>query len=356
MKDHIGFNMNRARGIISRICRLTLVCSLLLSCFTVSASGPIEVRSDISSLLKSWSFKPATNKNLFCSTPNNIQLNTDYPHADYMANIASAKNIVIFAHGFIPMQAGGKHDLAGMVKIWRHHIDIVEEVDNSAYCVVTWDTEFGHDDRDRTLARFLATLIPTVSDRRIRHAVRDPVVKPTITLVGHSAGGNYLKFSYLKYTAYRKQPNHYPKDQLTYTPAIRILTMGTPHLGTESANDASMYAFFGILMAELWDLKNVSNLAGFALHKSTTRGANLLAPVHRNPVLAKLNKQFATHFPKRDFFAIAGENDEYVNVQSAAPYFATRFYLKAGHDDFLRPDKKQTFRNGLKIIYKGNRP
>lgn len=337
-----------------RLFRNMVISLFFLPCTLLTNSVQADSNKSLSNYMWRLGFEPATDENLYCRPSKKRNANTDYPHADYMFDLASANRTLIFVHGFIPTKFGGKHSLQGMVDVWKQHIKIAKQLPKTTYCVVTWDTEYGFDDNNYTLSRFLSSLFLAKSDKLFqqkRHSTKTPL----ITLVGHSAGGNYIKFSYNQHRQYLRDINI---DRNLYAKKvdIRVLTLGTPHLGTPYATDAMMYTTMGQLFLELLGYKDAAKgVSGFT-RKATSRGAFRLLPVSQNRPLADLNKLFASQFPKRDIFAVGSAQDKYVSLTSATPSFTTPFSLSGTHDDFLRPEKDPGFANALKQLYLGRRP
>jgi len=341
---------NKKRYLISN--QIILLFSLyLLSASQVFANVKPSIERELSSLFVRAKLAPATDERLFCSVPKQ-KYKSNYPHADYLLNIAEAEHLVIFVHGFIPDKFGGEHSFDGLVDVWQHHINIAKKVDNTAYCVVTWNTEYGHDDERNTLTYFLYAYYLATSN--IRKSIR--YQKPTLTIVGHSAGGNYIKYSYLFAKSAFEEVNKKLKRGLYINAETRIVTLGTPHLGTSFANDAAMYVFMGQAFAYLYESKGLARgLSGFG-KKAYSRGANLLKPVSKNPKLKELNYYFSKIFPKKDLFAVGSNIDNYVDKASATPYFSTPFTLNVSHEDFLKPKVRSNFYRFLETLYKGGRP
>ncbi|GAC13846.1 alpha/beta hydrolase [Aliiglaciecola lipolytica] len=331
--------------------KLLFIVTLIINTNVIAAT---TIQQDLGILSNKLEFNAATSSNLYCYSPNDFLPFSDYPNGDYVASIASADNIIIFAHGFVPFSNQGKHSLASMAKLWRGHLDIVEKDPDSAYCVVTWDSDYGHDDKDEVLAKFLTVLIPAVQDRRIRLLKPRPK-SANIVLVGHSAGGNYIKHSVVKQHQNRHYYDAYPTKQLDRKYSLNIVTMGTPHLGTEQANNTLFLAVLFKILNLYLENDGVDNAAGFAAFKSTRRGASMLAPITQNGPLERLNQQFQRIIRKQNIVALAGINDEYVKPFSAAPDFTTTYLTRASHDDFLRPDKNSELSQLLTAIYGGKR-
>lgn len=334
-----------SRRCLSAYAKFVLII-VLLFCNSAFAS----VQSDLSTMMSELQFAPATSDKLFCHVPDTlVGFDKDYPHAQYMLDIASAKNTVVFVHGFIPTKPGGEHNIDGMVGVWQQHIEIIEDSTDTAFCVVTWDTEYGHDDPAQTLSKFLTAYYMAAQDNR--RATRPT---PNLVLVGHSAGGNYIKYNYVKTFPLMAQIQQSMKVY-THKVNTQILTLGTPHLGTPMAQDVAMYTFFGGLIAKILNWKEGQNVASAVASKAFSRGAELLLPEVSNPSLQWVNREFVKYFSRTNVFAIGGINDEYVPLISAAPSFTTQFSMSATHDDFLEPIRNPGFYQFLTAFYAGRK-
>ncbi|MGJ8692725.1 MAG: hypothetical protein ACSHW0_09605 [Thalassotalea sp.] len=99
----------------------------------------------------------------------------------------------------------------------------------------------------------------------------------------------------------------------------------------------------------------VNILSGFG-KKAYSRGANLLTPIARNPMLKELNYYFSKTFPKKDLFAVGSNIDKYVDKASSRPYFSTPFTLNVSHEGFLKPRVYSDYYRFLETLYKGGHP
>jgi len=333
--------------------RLIVVGFLLLSnAIAISAyanKAEKTMLDDWSQTMRNLEFAPATNDKLYCHIkPRFRTSNEHYPHADYLRQLASSQNIIVFVHGFIPDKLGGEHRLNGMINVWQEHIRIADEFEDVNYCVITWDTEYGHDDKNLTLGKLLSVLYMGISDNRNTLSHR----QAKVTLVGHSAGGNYIKYSEVfanKMMAILKQTS----NNFSKIFRKKIVTLGTPHLGTTKAESAQGLVLLGKVYAILAGDKNLNlSLDAFGL-KAYSRGADRLRPVANNPPLRQLNNEFIQHFPKRDLLAIGSPNDELVPLSSAIPAFAEGMMLNLSHSQFLNPISSPQFYRSIQSIYRG---
>ncbi len=309
---------------------------LLFSQHVISAS----LAQDTSNVLKAYDFDFAFNENIYCAPPNQ-KFKTDYPHADYLLNVASAANVVVFIHGFLPTRPTGKQSLDEMVKDWRYHIDILDDLKGSAaYCVLTWDSEYGYDDKDRTLAKFLTAINFAARDERLDARTK------SLTLVGHSAGGNYIKYSYLDFLVGNGKVKNIVGNPLTKNFKIKIITMATPHLGAEIVDKTSSNIFLLSLVDAF--IGKGSVLA----HKANSRGVKQLRTIEFNDALYKINKTFRKVFPRGDIHALGSDNDEHVSLNSSKPDFTTHVNVHGvTHSGFLQPYKISGLRDFLTKLY-----
>jgi len=297
------------------------------------------------------------NDKIFCS-PHQKKYTSNYPNADYLLNIASADYIVVFVHGFQPYKTGGEQTLKEMVNTWKYHIDILEEIEGDiAYCVTTWDSDYGFDDNNFTLAKFMQLLHAATTDRRIDKKEK------VITYVGHSAGGNYIKYSTVQYSNTKKKFFSLLKKD---TPALyenmskkfstSIITMATPHLGARLADSAAINSLFAQFYLPL--LGEVgANLGQQLAYKANSRGAQQLKTIgNGNNSLYELNKSFARVFPKSNIAAIAGRQDTTVDLTSANPSFTRNYTLGFDHGTFLQPFQSGDLIKFLKTSYIGKIP
>ena len=291
----------------------------------------------------------AVSNNIFCA-PASRRFNSGFPQSDYLLNIASAKNIVVFVHGFAAEAQTGKYSLTEMASTWRYHIDLLEELDSStSYCVVTWDTEFGFDDEDATLGRFHAALDLALRDTRIDNEVKN------VTVVGHSAGGNYIKYSYLYFDELRKKTARLNIPSQTKQYKFHIVTLSTPHLGT-TADDNEKTSNYIADMARYLLGGSALYLSSLSQKKSRSRGAKQLQAIEFNEPLYQLNRAFAKIYPEGEIFTAGSSRDASVPLNSANPPFARNYPFHFDQKTFLQPFHSRSFSTFLKIIYQGGHP
>ena len=324
----------------------TFLASALLLLSSNASSASIEY--DLDKVLRNQSFHFATSDKIYCA-PAKKTHSSDYPHSDYMLDVASAKNLVVFVHGFVPTRRGGHEGLDEMASDWKYHIDILDDLKaDTSYCVVTWDTEYGFDDSNKTLSKFLTAYDFAARDPRLDSSTKN------ITMVGHSAGGNYIKYSYLSFLD--EQPNIQkltgkiqPKNLKT-----RIITLSTPHLGSTVADTAQMTSYLASLAASLIFGQQGANSISVLPHKANSRGAGQLKSIHLNDALYNLNRRFAKNFPKKRIYAFGSPGDSNVTYYSSAPSFTTPVKFKnMSHSEFFRPYLVNGYSDILLAIYSG---
>lgn len=337
-----------------------LLCLLvIISSFNAIANISDDYEKIAQNVLK---FDFWNNEKVYCA-PHQKIAKTGNPNGDYLVNVASADVVVVFVHGFRPHNIGGEQSLREMVDTWKYHIDLLDELDQSiSYCVVTWDTEYGFDDPKKTLVNLMHILKSALSDKRLGTNTK------TLNYVGHSAGGNYIKYSavlekqvsavYAK-RSYEVSPNiakNYrwldgkPETKLLGL-VTTIVTLATPHLGSELADSSSYTSLFAQYYLPLLG-EQVANVGQHYVNKAQSRGAQQLRSIHSgNSALYELNRIFVDSFPKSNTWAIAGTADTTVSVESANPYFARNYSLGFEHDTFLQPYRNKSYMDFLKSIY-----
>lgn len=295
----------------------------------------------------------AVSEQIYCATADQNH-RSKYPQADYLLNIATADNLVVFVHGMTPDQRSGSYTLNQMASLWRYHVDLLEELKGrTSYCVVTWDSDYGFDDEPATLGRFLALLDTTLRDSR------RPKGRTNVTLVGHGAGGNYIKYSYLYFLEARKEIKTFGLPLQAPNYKFHIITLSTPHLGVEAkkidgGSDATavyMTRLAGYLMGDVGALARPISTA-----KYRTRGAKQLLEIESNEALYQLNREFSKRYPKSEIFAVGSDRDKSVPSLSATPRFARGFGLDVDHQSFLQPYKSESLSHFLKVVYQGQHP
>ena len=320
---------------------------LLLAITSLNAAGS-SIERDLDKVLQNLELRFATSDKIYCA-PASRKHSSDYPHADHMLDVASANNTIIFVHGFVATQYGGHESLDDMVSDWRYHIDILDGLkSDTSYCVVSWDSEHGFDDPENTLSKFLAAFNFVARDMRLDSNTKN------ITLIGYSAGGNYIKHSFIdsqiKAREVRKLIGRVqPKNLKT-----RIVTLGTPHLGSNFADTAQMTSYFAAIAAAL--ILGDKGVAATSVlpHKANSRGAGQLKSIHLNDDLYDLNRTFAKSFPKKNIYALGSTGDKNVPYRSATPDFATPIPLKKiAHNEFLRPYLVDGYSDLMLLIYSG---
>lgn len=295
---------------------------------------------------------------VYCA-PASKQHRSKYPNANYIFDIVSADNIVVFAHGFLPHKNVGELSLREMADNWKYHIDLLSEVSGkTSYCVVTWDTEYGFDDKSFTLTRLMLLFDKAARDTRLDSKVK------TVSYVGHSAGGNYIKFSHVEHLRYYK---YYEADiKKNHSSVVsnakkglkrHIVTLATPHLGAKLADTGEMTTLFGSYLLGTIFGDDAALLGQKYHYKAKTRGALQLRTIEGgNQTLYELNRQFAKTFPASEIFAIAGKTDSTVDISSANPYFASNYSLNFEHDTFLHPYRNASLMRFLTSVYQGHHP
>lgn len=327
--------------------RFLLMVVLTMSC---SAFGG-NLTEDTANFLNLAFPDLAVSESIYCS-PAKQTHKSDLSHADYLLNITSADNIVLFVHGYAANQREGQYTLDKMATLWRYHVDLLEEVKGStSYCVVTWDTHYGFDEETATLGRFLTVLDTALRDRRASHK------KTNVTVVGHGAGGNYIKYSYLYFLKSGQAQNKFspPLDKRNYK--FHIVTLSTPHLGIPTKNSDKLDASAYMMRIGSYLLGDIGALTR-PMTKSMvhSRGAKQMKEIEDNEALYQLNRSFAKLYPKSEIFAVGSSWDKVVTVGSATPGFTRTFTLDVDHKSFLQPYKNIAFSSFLKTIYQGKHP
>jgi len=328
-----------------------LVIAYTIFSFNASA-GPSELGENTSRILGAIDLRMIVNDNFYCA-PNSRTFDTQYADSDHLLNVASADTVAIFVHGFVTSKSGGRLNLSEMVDRWRYHIDLLEESKTTtSYCVVTWDTEFGFDDKDQTLSKLLSAIGITISDNRLGKE------KKRIIVMGHSAGGNYIKYSHIR--SQEINAKIAPSIVKTFGGDIydknyyyRYITLSTPHLGTKVADNSQYTALFASIAASLLFGDEGLNAVAVPASKAYTRGAKQLKSINQNEMLYSLNKDFITHKSKPVILAFGSHSDSMVNYESATPYFTIPVNINVTHDDFLRPQENRAFATFLLDIYNG---
>lgn len=339
--------------------RIFLFLSVAFSSFNAIANISDDYERIAQDVLK---FDFWNNDKVYCA-PHQKIAKTGNPNGDYIVNVASADVVVVFVHGFRPHNIGGEQSLREMVDTWKYHIDLLDEIEQSiSYCVVTWDTEYGFDDPKKTLTNLMHILKSSLSDKRLGTNTK------ILNYVGHSAGGNYIKYSAV---LEKQADNFYTKRVSEVSPNITrnyrwkngkpaskllgliptIITLATPHLGSELADSSSYTSLFAQYYLPLLG-DQVANVGQHYVNKAQSRGAQQLRSIHSgNSALYELNRIFVDSFPKNNIWAIAGTADTTVSVESANPYFARNYSLGFKHDTFLQPYRNKSYMNFLKSVY-----
>lgn len=330
----------------------TLLNGLIVSILFLSYQTHAVTLSDsTANFLQSMKFTPATDDSFFCA-PYKRTFVAGWPQADYILNTANADNVIIFVHGFVPTKYGGRQKLNDMVRTWQNHIGILPTLkSDTSYCVVTWDTEYGVDDPEAKLAHLITSLYIAMNDNRLGRQKRN------IILVGHSAGGNYIKYALNEsYDFINRCCSKMLADRSRFgtRSSLKVVTLATPHLGTEFATDALFYAGMGKIFVNLFLGSDAATGMDFFINKAASRGAAQLRPIHLNPHLSQINQKFISWFGQDDIWAIGSETDDWVSYTSAAPRsMTTPFKLNVGHEEFLRPQPGTRYYRWLSNVYTG---
>ena len=201
-----------------------------------------------------------------------------------------------------------------------------------------------------------------LSDKRLGENVK------SVNYVGYSAGGNYIKYSAVMS---KKTEISYNKMVFEVAPRViknvnwsdgnaeakrvslipTILTLGTPHLGSKSADSASLASLFSQFYLPLMN-GQLANVGYHYTSKAQSRGALQLRSIHKgNKALYDLNRLFIESFPKNNTYAIAGTADTTVSIESANPHFTRNYQLGFEHSALLEPYRNKSYKDFLKNLY-----
>lgn len=256
---------------------------------------------------------------LHCEAPA-AKMRAGNAQAQQLLDVASAKTILILAHGFAFSRPGWRYTTQELRTDFADVIALGRRLDpGTAFCTVNWNSEYGIDDAPRVLPDLYLAL-RLLTDHPAFHR-KDR----TIAMIGHSAGGNLVKYGYVLTRGTLSE-----MDRTGIAPTrTRIVTLGTPHLGARLANMGVSHFANG---------RDTSLMAT----KARTRGAKTMQTVDRNADLALLNAEFLKVAPSGHVFGFAAAKDEAVEESSATPNFVQGWRIA---------DKDH---NGLLVVERGS--
>lgn len=235
---------------------------------------------------------------LHCQAPGSA-IRSANPQAQQLLDVASAKTVLILAHGFAFSREGWRYSASELEHDFGDVIALGRRIDPQlAFCTVNWNSDFGIDDSPSVLPDLYLALRLLADHPALYRKDR------TIAMIGHSAGGNLIKYGYV---LTRGTLAEMDRTGVAAT-RTRIVTLGTPHLGARIANT-------GV------DFFRHSSSTSLMANKARTRGAARMQTLDRNPELALLNAEFVKVEPAGHVFGFAGGQDTAVEQTSALPDF-----------------------------------
>lgn len=280
--------------------------------------------------------------------------------ASALLKVARQKDIFIFIHGFHPEKWGGRPTSQEARDMWEPHLKLIQRGGKPfAACLFRFNTLDGYGDHQPELGNFLFALRWLTDDPRLYDPDR------RITLVGHSAGGNYIKHGLLLFQRHLEASGVGPRG--IADTRMRTLFLATPHHGTDITRTASagaaLYDFFTAYVDAMAKKKRYEDYAQARWRKrvaaeyevmASSRGARQLRLVNQG--LAKLNGRFIQEFAvpagNLEMLSLAGSRDLVVPQQSA--WLARDVGLTVtgmGHSDFLFPSRTPQYAKLLTGFY-----
>ncbi len=275
--------------------------------------------------------------------------------AQTLLNIASNKQIFIFIHGFELEQWGGKPRASKIEKTWKNHLQLLtsnQDIGPFAVILARHNTLDGFGDHQPQIGNILFAIRWLTDDSRLYNKERQ------ITMVGHSAGGNYAKEAYLLFR--RNLTSSKVASGGRSNTQMKIMTLATPHKGTNlTLKSSAGVAFFNLIRDLL--LKNDQygeRKMEYARYNDmiASRGFNQLRLY--NSSLTNLNKNFIQKVKEAgnvDVISIFSRSDKVVDSISSVGSGISSFEINGlGHFDFLNPSIHLNYNQLLKAYYSGS--
>ena len=148
--------------------------------------------------------------------------------ADTLLKIAACDSIFVFVHGFQAKPFGGRPSPIEAEQTWHSHLALLEGGGKPvAVCIVRTDMLQGFGDQQPDLGNLIFSLRWLTDQPAFFRADR------RITMVAHSAGGNYLKHALLLFQRSNQASGVEPGG--AGRTEMRVLFLATPHYGTDVA-------------------------------------------------------------------------------------------------------------------------
>lgn len=280
-----------------------------------------------------------------------------YTGSDSLAliRVASPERVYLFAHGFFPNSRQTRPPMDHVRQTWRGHLNLLRSLRRPyAACLFASDTAAGFGPNQPTIGDFLFALRALTDDADNYSPSR------RITLVGYSAGVNYVKQALLTYQE-NLRSNGIGAVGIRPTPMDVVFFAGV-HQGTRTAPLASaavvLAGAIGRLgeaeprtIEERWQQEFRERRRAENEALLTSRGLRQLEPGSNE--LFRINRAFlAALTPNVRVTNVASLADAIAPPEaSSLPTVATVAVEGLTHDDFVADSIAEPFRSEIRRLY-----
>lgn len=254
----------------------------------------------------------------------------DTDRAGWLAAVASADRVVFFTHGFDMFAPDGRRTHQQVSRDFATYARLVPiAADTAATCTVRWPSVKGFGEDQPALAHALTAVHALAAARPARDA-------PVISVVGFSAGGNFVKDAVVRALADNA-------GEWSRRPKLRVVTIATPHKGVPLAWIAADTA--ASLLTSLTQALGKDAAASLAASDQLSRfraerGVRQLSGAGPEDELAQLQARFERVSRRVEYFNIYSASDETVPLTSTAISDDVDFAVPAGfHFGLLAAEK-----------------